>query len=519
METNKLNMFKSLIEELNNQYKYNEYIINRLETHLSNLPTILEQEDKKNIARIAKQHELTNELEKFCKIFLNNNQYFYVPYNGGTFYEYDGECYKIIQEDDIHYKLLSTITNDEKLNQWKHKSKNYIIQKIKKRSLLNSTPETFTIQKVISFFNTYFKNKTEIKYFLTVLGDCFLKKNKSNIYFVSSNFKNCISLIDSIFYSISGSYILSNFATKCHDSNNLENYKIINTRENDIKIVKNIIFDMGIDIICVSTHYSERYGDSNTYLASKKDDLTLVNFFSKNTLEDIITNFTRQCIEFTSNSCDEITWKDMHYIWKSYLASINVPNMVYMKTLQDILKTELKGTIGSHKDDIVFKGMTSYLLPKISSFLKFWDDNITVLETKELNELLTFEIDEIFAIYKNVEKKSHLTDKELIKIINNYYSPYIVIVNDKYIYNIECKLWDKQKDIRDFLDFYKNTNKEMIDDIISFDELYNSYKLFNKQKYKNKINVSKNYFENFINENLNTFITFERFVSIEWLSS
>ena len=94
-----------------------------------------------------------------------------------------------------------------------------------------------------------------------------------------------------------------------------------------------------------------------------------------------------------------------------------------------------------------------------------------------------------------------------------------MIVNDKYIYNIECKLWDKQKDIRDFLDFYKNTNKEMIDDIISFDELYNSYKLFNKQKYKNKINVSKNYFENFINENLNTFITFERFVSIEWLSS
>jgi hypothetical protein len=490
MDTNKITLFKCLIEELNNQYKDNEYIISRLETHLANLPNVLEQENKKNIDRINRFNELTNELDKFSKIFLTNNQYYYIC---GTFFEYDGKCYKKISEDNILYNILNTLSteDDSKLNPWKHKAKLYIMKKIKERSLLTSTPETHTIQNVISFFYAYFKTKTEIKYFLTVMGDCIFKKNESNIYFVSSNFKNFISLFDSIIYSIVGTSIMSNFTTKYHENHKLTNYKIINTRENDINIIKEIIFNIGIDIICVASHYSERYSDSNNYLNNKKDELKLVSYFTNITIENIVDDFLSQSVEQSNQH--NITWKNMHYIWKSYLASINIPNVIYSNSLLNILKTKLEN-ITDNNDNVIFSNVTSKYLPKIKTFLDFWDEYI--ISDQDDN----YEVDEILVLYKQTDKKINLSEKDIIYIVKHYFQPNVSIIDDKYITNIKCNLWDKNKDIYDFIEHFK-TNNEIKDDIISFDDLYNHYKSF-KKIYPKSLIISKKYFENFLINNI-----------------
>ena len=49
MEETKVNTIFQMINDINVKYKENPYMIQRLETHLFNLPNILEQENKHSI--------------------------------------------------------------------------------------------------------------------------------------------------------------------------------------------------------------------------------------------------------------------------------------------------------------------------------------------------------------------------------------------------------------------------------------------------------------------------------------
>ena len=526
MEEQKVNTIAELINELNNKYKDTPYMLQRLETHLFNLPNTLEQENKKYDVRISRFNELTLEQDNFYKVFLSKHQYFYMPYNS-IYYEYDGKTYKIIKDDDIHYQLLSTITDEGKLIQWKHKTKQNIIKKIKERSLFKSTPESHTIQNVLGFLQTIFQTKTEAKYFLTIVGDCILKKNNDNLlYFVSSSNKKFVTLIDSIVYVTTGNSIINNFITKYHDSHKLNLYRLIKTNSLSIDIVKEVLNNIGIELFCVATHYSERYGNADNYLNTKVETeiKNYVLFFVQNSLQRIVDEFIEQCIVETNVLESNITWKNMHYIWKLYLSSLNIPNMIYSQQLQEVLMTKL-----THQNDasnIVFTNITSKYLPNVSSFLSFWDKHITI--TNDTNVDDEYEIDELMSLYKNHDKKiTQLSDTNIIKMIYHYYSPQVEVIDNKYITNIKCNLWSKNDDVNEFLQDYKfnlvNIGLNPNVDIISFDDLYKSYKNYitAKSLVDKRVNliVSKQFFEKYLTNQLQEFIKFEKFVSSEWLIS
>lgn len=539
MEEQKINTIAELINELNIRYKDNPYILQRLENHIFNLSNILEQENKKYDERVNRFNELTLEQDNFYKIFLSKHQYFYMPYNS-IYYEYDGKTYKIIKDDDIHYQLLSTITDEGKLIQWKHKTKQNIIKKIKERSLFKSTPETYTIQNVLGFLQTIFQTKTEAKYFLTIIGDCILKKNTDNLlYFVSSNLKKFIILVDSIVYVTTGNSIMNNFITKYHDSHKLHLYRLIKTTDTtntlSIDIVKGVLNNIGIDLFCVATHYSERYGNADNYLNTNDKDAikNYVLYFVQNYLHTIIGNFIGQCIESVESdgvNNYEISWKNMHYIWKLYLSSLNIPNMIYSQQLQESLMTKLK-----HNNDsgnIFFTNITSKYLPNVSSFLSFWDKHITITNDSIVDD--EYELDELMTLYKNYDKKiGQITDTNIVKMICHYYSPQVEVIDNKYVTNIKCNLWSKHDDIIIFFNDYKfnmakiynmgfKSLQNQTDDIISFDDLYQSYKNYINAKsiVDQKLNliVSKQFFEKHITNQLSEFIKFEKFVSSDWLT-
>ena len=154
----------NMVENLYDNYSTNNiYSLSRLEHHIHSLPSLIENETSKNNERISKFNELTNEQELFSKLFLTQNKFYYTSYNN-KYYEYNGLNYCIIDEDIIQHKLLTSITTNQALFQWKHKTKQTIIKNIKERSLLKSTPETYTIQNVLSFLQTVFQTKTEAKY-------------------------------------------------------------------------------------------------------------------------------------------------------------------------------------------------------------------------------------------------------------------------------------------------------------------------------------------------------------------
>ena len=69
LETNKLEEITIIINELFTKYKDNVYMTHRLETHLINLPNMLEQENKKYDERVSRFNELTLEQDNFHKVF------------------------------------------------------------------------------------------------------------------------------------------------------------------------------------------------------------------------------------------------------------------------------------------------------------------------------------------------------------------------------------------------------------------------------------------------------------------
>jgi len=533
----KITQLASTINDMFIKYKDSPYMTSRLETHLLNLPNMLDQENKRYDERVSRFNELTFEQDNFHKVFLSKHQYFYMPYNN-IYYEYDGKTYRIVKDDDIHHHLLSTITDEGKLIQWKHKTKQTIVKRIKERSLLKSIPETYTIQNVLGFLQTVFQTKTESKYFLTVIGDCLLKKNTDNLlYFVSSNTKKLITMIDSIGYVTTGNSIMSNFITKYHDSHKISSYRLIKTNEGSnalaYDIVKDVLNNIGIDLLCVASHYSEQYTNSENYLKTKADDVIkdYVLYFVDKQLENIVDGFIEQCIEKVTSDTS-ISWKNMHYIWKLYLTSVNIPNMVYSTQLQTILAGKIEHVL--ENGNITFKNVTSKYLPNVSSFLSFWEKYIVITCDNSLDD--EYEIDEFVTLYKNSDQKnpdqknpdqknSQISDINMIKMICHYFSPQVEVIDNKYITNIKCNLWDKQDDINDYLNSYKsnvfisgiNPNSELI----SFDELYQGYKLYFKAKgvIEQKILpiVSKQFFEKFVTNQLQTYIKFEKFVSSEWL--
>ena len=151
--TNDINNIKenclNSITELIEKYKDDEYMLQRLHTRVVNyLPNDLDYEYKKREKNVNRTNYLTNEKDMFIQIFLSKNQYYYLP-NNNCFYEYNGKNYSIVKDDDIIHKLLSTISKDRTLMEWKHKTKKTAISIIKERSLLNSIPESETIQNVL----------------------------------------------------------------------------------------------------------------------------------------------------------------------------------------------------------------------------------------------------------------------------------------------------------------------------------------------------------------------------------
>ena len=135
------------IKSLFSKYKNNKYMYQRLCFHLTDiLPTTLENEDKNHERRLQRNAFLTNEQQTFIKVFLSKNQYYYFQ-NNSTFYQYDGKTYKMVTEDDIQYQLLSTISKDRTLMDWKHKTKINIIRQIKERNIFKSIPYVSIIAK------------------------------------------------------------------------------------------------------------------------------------------------------------------------------------------------------------------------------------------------------------------------------------------------------------------------------------------------------------------------------------
>ena len=466
-------------------YKDDEYMKGRLQYYMSHiLPANLKHEKQQHEKREERNKALTDAQQIFIQVFLSKHNYFYLH---GIYYYYDGLNYSVIKEDDIYHTLLSSISNEKTLMDWKHKTKFIVMKQIREKNLFHSIPETETIHAVLDILSpSVFQEREMAKYFLTVIGDNILKKTGDLHFLINSDAKRFLSFIESIGQTNS----IGNIFTKYHESYSFSNCRLF--KVNASAITWNSANTNGIDILCVATYYSlNRYGSSENFLLHANTQLQDYVLFFKNTPQKyIIDTFCKNAIEKADTS--SITWKQMHYLWKLHLSSSSLPNMIYSNNLKQILKEYFNYDESTDS----FLNITSKSLPLIKDFLSFWENCINEEPTTQIEEL---ELDELCELFK---KWTHQTtssvssgnmDEHCLSKILVHFFPHVEMIQGKYIKNIRCSLWNKGADIDGALVLLK-TQKQCLLSIA--DDAYSFYlKYCRKNKYNN---VNKRFFEKYV---------------------
>jgi hypothetical protein len=520
LETECMNTITTLIEK----YKDNDYMLQRIRNHvITCLTNTLENEFKTHEERVNRNTYLTNEQQVFIQVFLSKNKYFYLP-NNNLFYEYDGQKYLIIKEDEIIHKLLSSISKERVLLDWKHKTKTTIIKQIKERSLFSSIPETDTIQNVLNvLYPAFFTSKNAAKYFLTIIGDNILKKNQHLIFLVTPQMKQFLNEIDIVaLSSIGNNHTSNNFMAKYHENHSYENCRLIKINDNfSNEVWREFLKKIGLDMLCVAAHYSKRYENSDIFIENKSDEeLKSYTYYLKNTTQNTIVDDFCNKYMISTKDC-QIEWKNLHFVWKQFLSSCHLPNMIYSNALKQLLKEKYI----YHDSTDSFVGITSKYLPVYRDFIKFWESSIEVDEPSSKNTPLfdnEIEVDELSFLFKIWAKNdplisnSTISEENIVKILKHFF-PNVEIVEDKYVLNISSKLWNKMNDIESSFTYMREQIKnEYSLALISFDDVYNYYcKSCYGQGIKNI--VSKRYFEKYLYFKFADHIVYEKFIETKWV--
>jgi hypothetical protein len=211
----------------------------------------------------------------------------------------------------------------------------------------------------------------------------------------------------------------------------------------------------------------------------------------------------------------------MHFIWKLFISKHSLPSVIYSNNLKKLLKEKFSYDEASD----TFYNITSKYLPFVSHFIKFWESTISITTGSDFDHEI--EVDELCGLFKKwIQGNDDTTyyagntnEHDILKILNHYF-PTIEIIDNKYILNVKCSLWNKINEMNQTLVSLKNYYKEPVllnktSSLISFDEIY-AYYIKHKQI---KFTISKLYFEKYLYSELADYIEFDKFVSISWIST
>jgi len=464
-----------IIDSVYRKYEHNEPVLAKLTSSIIQFPTLMAAYELTLQERTERKKALINTSDEFIDQFLSTSGHNYF-YNSAIdlFFTYDNTKYDKIDEDDIVHSALVALQDYPELKPWKYKIKNQLVKRIKERELLNSIPESCTIQKVIGlFYPSIFTGRDAVKHFLTVLGDIMNKKNV-NFYFISAKAKQFIKELSIECCTLFGTSSLTNvFKFKFYDHTysecrlldiNENGLSSINVSEYSSPFKRNIV-----DIMCVASHYSKRFGNADSFLESPycKDAALAAHCFYLKTNDDaaIVNRFIATTTEPCNNSQHAISWRKMQYLWKLFLEEERLPYVIFTNQLKARLMTLLPHTIvpgGSSApppadddlhatDTLLFTSLTSKHLPIVSEFLSFWNE--TIEPTKDDDELELDELTVLFMSYIKSKKLFHktasnikITDQFMCGLVKHFFSD-VHIENDKYLINISSKMWNKKQEI------------------------------------------------------------------------
>jgi len=549
----------------------NEHILERIHSHIKHqLPVIIKNYNSSHIERETRKKSLELISEEFIETFLNRTKYYY-SHHSELYFSYNQVHYSIINEDEIHHRILTDITGQgakslgdaaSNLLTWKYKIKNRIIKNIQDRDILKSIPESNTIQHVIGqLYPVLFRTRDNAKYFLTVLGDVLLKKSAPLIYFIPASAKELIKDLGAECYSLFGINAFNNaFKFKYYEHNYNDcrnvNFQMPHSASggaagggvaggvgagggagalNSAGVIRSSDLQLSIiDLFCVAAHYSQRYGNADEFLVRQCKTYEVRDhawFFKTRTESKIIDEFMKYATEPSSSVDCGITWQNLLYLWKMYLSEFQIPSMVFNAVLKTRITEYLYGggstetttttaSGGSLALDI-FPNITSRHLPMVSKFMGFWGENCRVSDDE-----IEIEIDELSTLFNEYLTRPvstmpltastvNISDSALLGMIRHFY-PDVIIEDDKYLINVGCKMWTKNAEIRSYLELFK---AQCISNNLSIPQpLYNAYEYYCSKCYESteRRAASKRYFEKFFIEEYTDYLDENGLITMAW---
>lgn len=483
------------VTALYEKYKSNPYMEAKVYNFVVNqLASTLENIERNHQERVQRIGELTTDQNVFIQSFLFYNRFFYHPSTENFFY-YDGEHYLPYSEDNVIYNILSTISKDGNLMSWKQKTKVSIMKRIKDNHIYQSIPESATIQGVLGrLYPAVFSTKAAAKYFLTILGDNILKKETSLIHIVSGAAKPLINNLNILCQTWFGTNPCQSFKYKYHAEHNYSQIRMLTS-------VSTAACEIGLDMLCVACHYSNRYQSSDNYLLKFSHEDALINsvlYLKTLTPDSLVDMFINEYIRVTPASGrlsvgnevineivfkpTQITWKNMYYLWRHFLESKQLPSVVFTAKLKSRLIERMHRHYDADQD--LFNGVNSKYLPNVCKFLQFWNE--TMVEDETEIELEIGEIATLFKMWRG--NTTNMCEKQIVDVISYFY-PEVEIDDNKFIYKMRNTLWDKQMDIQVAMTELKG--EEPI-------SAYDAYVYYCGKTNPTGLFVSKSYFDKFL---------------------
>jgi hypothetical protein len=500
------------------KYKDDSYALERIHKYCSEImPHAIEASVQQHSQREERKTELKETSTAFMDSFINSELTYFYFSNSNIFVTYDGFEFKIISEDDISAKVILELSSNPTLCVWKHKIKASILKRIKERDLSEIVPSSTTVQKVLSLiWPAVFATRDEAKYFLTVVGDAICKKDIENVYFVHDRAKRFIEQLSQgimFFKGLSASAISHCFRYR-YQSTPYSLCRVIKIQGHGDNLISPQIDPL--EVFFVSQYYSIRYGSADNFLsrASIKScvqhakivaDLAgqqkAISWFASEAL--VLLPYEPNNIIDSENTLDA---RAIQFIWKRFCQKNKIPSIINLNQIVSLLRT-LPAFAARYDDSrstfLCVAGNTEYL-PSVALFNEFWQ--ATIKETHHLDEdsieyeLEQLEIDEIVTLLgswlrKNGKiKTTHapLEDEEVLACIKHFF-PHVRVEDNKYVFGISCSLWNKQKDIKDFLDDYLLLTDNLTTTTTAYSNLYRAYC---REKLRTAICLAnKNYFE------------------------
>lgn len=491
----------NFIDKLIYKYQHEPHILTKLETYINTtLPTHLDtyKQTLKNRAKTKKRDdEVRSEL---IHKFMTTSNYYYCSVTE-TYFLYNFITYIVVTEDFVRNHIYCMLTNNNIISSLKYKTMKLILKTVKERNILNAIPESTTIQQVIKLFpEPYILSKNTIKYFLTIIGDCILKKNINMCYFLSTKIKPLMKELSNRCHEYLGCDSISRrFKYKFHEQHSIAECRLIMNLQFSDKCI-NVLQNRALDLISVATHYSMRYKSGDDFLTAKSYDQELCNYIyflkNHNSVNSVILDFISQMLEKTNESTTTLTMKNMIFLWKRYCEQVIIPSVVILSQLKHYLTPHLK----YDEDTDSFHCVTSPYVPMVSHFLKFWSDCVTPITTDEHyytlkdNEYIIeieYEIEEVCHMFKTWSSQKYaMSETLLLKLIKHFFDDQITIQEEKYIYGVKINMWNKPKDVINALAALQTERNQHDSPLSTLYDVYGSY--YEKRKNTAIANASSN---------------------------